>query len=182
MGKYTHLRHKLPAFEKSAAAQGMAAWYAKVNEWRKQFVDGADNPEAFNPAMIAAEYAKRDAEKDQLEARVKQLNIELEALSKLGLEVMEDSNMQKVDLASGGYVSIKDTPYYSTEDRSKAFAWIKRNKMIELLTLHYQTMTGLNNERLLAGKPLIPGTKVFMKTKLTVRGVNGSSGDEGEQE
>lgn len=173
MGKYTHLRHKLEPFECLQTASGMAAWFAKVDNFKQNFL-GCLRGENANVSMLAAEYAKRDREKRELELRISELNVELEALSSLGVEAMENDNQQKVDLATGGYVSIKDTPYYSVEDRKKAFAWIKKNKMLDLLTLAYQTMTGMNNERLLAGKPLIPGTRVFMKTKLTVRGVNGN--------
>jgi hypothetical protein len=175
MGKYTAFRHKLPAFMQSAEGAGLSAWFAKVDEWKQAFLQ-ADNPEDVSPAMIARNYADRDALKRKLEDQISELNIQLEALSQLGVEALESSGMQKVDLSVGGYVSIKDTPYTSTEDKTKMIAWFKRNKMNDLLTVNYQTLSGLNNERLVAGKPLIPGTKIYMKTKLTVRGI-GKSGD-----
>jgi hypothetical protein len=172
MGKYTHLRHKLPAFEKSD--NGMAAWFSKVDKWKRDFL-GVESAENANAARLAAEYAQRDAEKKQLEAQIAQLNIELEALSQLGVESLESDGLQKIDLAAGGYVSISDKPYTSVSDRAKIFAWIKKNKMQDLLTMNYQTLSAINNERLVAGKPLIPGTIVYMKTRLSVRGVNGEA-------
>lgn len=176
MGRYTHLRHKLPAFEQSAEASGLAAWFAKVGEFKLAFL-GTTSGEGANAARLAAEYAKRDAEKKQLEAQISQLNIELKALSDMGVECLESDGIQKVDLAAGGYVSISDKPRTSTEDRAKVLAWIKKNKMTDLLTMNYQTLSAMNNERLLAGKPVIPGTKIWMDTKLTVRGVS-TNGDE----
>jgi hypothetical protein len=179
MGKYTHLRHKLPAFEQSAEASGLSAWFAKVNEWKQEFL-GATRGEDANAGLLAREYAERDTRKKELEAEISQLNIELKALSDLGVESLESDGMQKIDLAAGGYVSISDKPRTSTEDKAKVLAWIKKNKMQDLLTLSYQTLSAMNNERLLAGKAVIPGTKIFMDTKLTVRGVSARNGDSDE--
>jgi hypothetical protein len=176
MGKYTHLRHQLPAF-RQAADEGMRAWFAKVDAWKQEFL-GTDSGENANATRIAAAYADRDFKKKALEAEISQLNIELEGLSQLGVEAMESDGVEKSNLAAGGYVGIKDTPYTSVADRAAIFRWIKRNKMQELLTMNYQTLSAITNERLVAGKPLIPGTKVFMKTKLTVRGVNGDRGND----
>lgn len=176
MGKYTHFRHKLPAFEQSADASGLSAWFAKVDDYKQAFL-GTTEAEHANAAFLAREYAERDKRKKELEAEISQLNIELEALSQMGVESMESDGLQKIDLAAGGYVRIDDRPYTSTEDRAKILAWIKKNKMQDLLTMNYQTLSAMNNERLVAGKALIPGTKIFMKTKLTVRGV-GKNGDE----
>ena len=175
MGKYTELRHKLPAFRESVD-EGMRAWFAKVDEWKHAFL-GTESGENANAAMLAREYAERDARKKSLEAEISQLNIELEGLSQLGVESMESNSMEKINLSTGGYVSISDRPYTSVVDRAAVFAWIKRNKMQELLTMNYQTLSALTNERLIAGKALIPGTKVFIKTKLSVRGV-GANGEE----
>lgn len=170
MGKYTALRHKLPAFTESSEAAGQAAWFAKVSEWKQLFL-GTASGENANAARLASEYAKRDQEKKALEAEISQLNIELEGLSQLAVESFENSGLQKIDLASGGSASLKDTPYTSIEDREQVLAWIKKNKMQEILTVPYQTLSGMNNERLVAGKQLIPGTKCFMKTKLAIYGV-----------
>jgi hypothetical protein len=170
MSKYTALRSRLPAFEQPQA------WLDKVNEWKQQFIGTTDGRHA-NPAFLARAYADVDAKKKELEERIAQYNIELEALSQLGVEALEENGLQKIDLASGGYVSISDKPYTSVENRAAIFAWIKKNKLQDLLSVNYQTLSGMNNERLVAGKPLIPGTKCFMKTRLIVRGV-GKNGDE----
>ncbi len=182
MGKYTSWRHKLPAFETSTLEPGLAAWYGKVNEWKKKFLNTPclENAGGKGPTTtgVASMYADRDAKKKQLEAEISQLNIELEALSSIGVDLLEDAGLQKIDLATGGYVTISDKPYTGTEDREKVMAWIKKNKLTSLLTMNYQTLSGMNNDRLIAGKPLIPGTKITIKTKLVVRGVNGNNGDE----
>src|SRR6266446_686493 len=101
MGKYTHLRHELPAFEQSSEASGLAAWFAKVDDWKQGFLGTTDAANA-NAAFLAREYAERDAKKKKLEAQISQLNIELEALSQMGVEAMETDGIQKIDLANGG--------------------------------------------------------------------------------
>lgn len=176
MGKYTSWRHKLPTFEQSPEAGGLSAWFAKVDDYKQAFL-GTTDAEHANAAFLAREYAERDRKKKELEAEISQLNIELKALSDMGVEALESDGAQKIDLAAGGYVSISDKPRTSTEDKQKVLAWIKKNKMQDLLTMNYQTLSAMNNERLLAGKPVIPGTKIWMDTKLTVRGVS-SNGDE----
>lgn len=170
MGKYTHLRKQLPAFTQSMEAAGLAAWFAKVTAWKQEFL-GTKNGENANAARLASEYATRDAQKKQLEAEISQLNIELEGISQLAIECFENDGLEKIALTDGGSASLKDTPYTSVEDRSAVLAWIKKMKMTDLLTVNYQTLSGMNNERLISGQPGIPGTKIFIKTKLAIYGV-----------
>ena len=166
MGKYTSFRNKFPAFEQPKD------WLDKVNAWKQDFIGTVDGQHA-NAAFLARAYADIDAKKKELEERISQYNIELEAISQLGCEALEENGLEKVDLAGGGYVRIDDRPYTSIEDRGAIFAWIKKNKLQDLLSVNYQTLNGMNNERLVSGKSVIPGTKVWIKTKLSVRGVNG---------
>ena len=173
MGKYIALRSKLPAFEQPQE------WQDKVNLFKQEFL-GTESGEDANAAKLATEYARRDARKKDLEEQIADLNVELEGLSQLAVEALESDGVEKINLANGGYARIDDRPYTSIEDRAAIFSWIKKNKLTDLLSVNYQTLNGMNNERLVSGKPIIPGTKVFLKTKLSVRGVGKSSsnGDE----
>src|SRR5580700_2590843 len=100
MGKYTAFRNKLPAFNVQADT-GLAAWFQKVDDWKMQFIGTIDGEHA-NPTFLARAYADVDAKKKELEARISQYNIELEALSQLGVSALEENGMQKIDLAAGG--------------------------------------------------------------------------------
>jgi hypothetical protein len=171
MGKYASFRSKLPAFEQPKE------WQQKVDDFKQEFI-GTHEGEHANAAYLAREYAEHDARKKALEEQIASINIMLEAISQLGCEALEEQGLEKVNLASGGYVRIDDRPYTSIEDRSAIFSWIKKNKLTDLLSVNYQTLNGMNNERLVSGKAVIPGTRVFIKTKLSVRGVNGSNSDE----
>ncbi len=106
------------------------------------------------------------------------MNVEIEALSQLLVDALETQNIQKVELASGAICFLQDTPYPVVKDREAVMAWIKKQKMTSLLSVHYQTLKAMTNERLIAGKPLIPGTEVFLKTQARIR--NASNGDSDE--
>lgn len=211
MGKYTKLRGKLEPFESSEAAKGMAVWYEKVNAFKLEFL-GTASGENANAAALAREYAERDSRKKQMEDRdVPQLNIELEAISQLGVEAMRDDGIEKIDLAGGGYVRIDDSPFPNVKDKTAVVNWLIKEKMTEIVEVTAKAMSlkkieklaawlkkeeiafevGVNtgtikalaNERALNGLPSIDGVGTpFLKTKLTVRGV-GKNGDvEGQGE
>ena len=169
MGKYSSFRSKLPAFEQPKE------WQEKVNSFKQDFIGTVDGQHA-NAAFLAVAYADIDKKKKELEERIAQYNIELEAISQLGCEALEEQGLEKVNLSSGGYVRIDDRPYTAIESREEIFAWIKKNKLTDLLSVNYQTLNGMNNERLISGKPCIPGTKVWIKTKLSVRNVGTGEG------
>jgi len=179
-GKYASLRGKLPAFEESQPFQ------ERVNA-AKQFVlaqgelrdtDGivVENLNAANVSRLAALFAQRKAQKDAHEEQIAELNVELEALSQLLVEALEDQQIQKVELASGATCYLQDTPYPVVKDREALLAWIKKQKMASLLTIHYQTLKGIVNERLVGGKTVPPGVEVYLKTQARLR--NGTSSSE----
>src|SRR2546428_2154721 len=171
MAKYTQLRGRLPAFREEAS-------YQQKVDAAKDFVLGqTSNPRDANVNFLARLFAERRAQKDAHEEAIHELNVELEALSQLLVAALEDQALEKVELAAGGSVGIKDTPYTSVSDKAKFMAWIKRNRMADLLTVNHQTLNGLNNERLVAGQPAIPGTEVFLKTRARLYGV-GRNGEE----
>jgi hypothetical protein len=161
MGKYTKLRGKLPAFPVDKT------WQEKINAFKQKFL-GTRSAENANARMLSLQFATREKKKDDLEAAIKKLNVEIEALSQMIVESLEGEQFQQIDLSSGESISIKDTPYSSVIDRKKLFAWIKETHSADLLSVNTQTLNGLNNDRLLAGQPAVPGTKVFMKTRAKV--------------
>lgn len=162
MGKYSKLRGKLPAFEEDASYQ------ARVND-AKQYLLAAENLEAANVNKLAALFAARKAMKDAHEETISELNVEIEALSQLLVEALEDQNIQKVELASGAVYFLQDTPYPSVKDRDALLDWVKKQKMNSLLTIHYQTLKALTSERLVAGQAPPPGVEVYLKTQARIR-------------
>lgn len=171
-GKYSKLRGVIPAFQEETSYQ------QRVDSWKQGFLctDDATN---VNVNMLARNFAERKADKDKLEERISALNVELEALSQLLVEALEDQNIQKVELASGAICFLQDTPYPVVKDRDAVLEWIKKERMQSLLSVHYQTLKAMTSERLIAGKPCIPGTEVYLKTQARIRNArNGDSNDE----
>jgi len=170
MGKWTKLRGKLEVF------QNEPEWQQKVDAFKLQFL-GTDNTRDASPAMLGKEYALRKRKKDELEDKIKALNVELEGLSQIIVEVLEDEEIQKIELASGQTIGISDEPYPWVADRQKFFAFIKRTGQASLLTVHFQTMKALVKGYLEQGKPAPPGIKVYLKTSATLRNARNGDGE-----
>ena len=169
MGKYTKLRGKVPAFQEESPYQ------EKINA-AKQALIGTESGEGANVNKLAAIFSGIKQLKDSLEDKISEFNVQLEALSQLLCEALEDQQIEKITLASGATGFIQDTPYPVVKDKDAVLAWIKKEKMQALLGVNYQTLKGLTNERLVAGKPCIPGTEVFLKTQFRLR--NGNNAEE----
>lgn len=161
-GKYTGLKSSLQS--------------APVDPSYQMKVDGKKaelNMATMTAGQLAEMYAKADDEKDRLEVLVKEQNLLLEAISQQMVKDLETDGLGKVTLASGDTFYIKDTPYCSVEDRVKWLAYIRETNQEELLSVHYQTMNGMVSEMLLKGKPIPPGIKAFINSKITrLRGRN----------
>lgn len=162
MGKYNGLKKMLPKFELEPDFR------AKVDEAKKAFI-GCDAPE------MARAFAITRREKQGLEAQIKMQNVELEALSQLLVENLEDSEVQKIQLATGETVYLQDEPYATVEDRSKVMAWMRSRKLTAMFTVQWQSFNAMVKDMLVQGKPIPPGTKVFMKTSARLRGGNSQS-------
>jgi hypothetical protein len=166
--KWSKLRSTIPAFENESTYQ------QKIDKAKISML--GENVEDANINRLAALFAQRKQEKDQLEAQTYNLNVELEALSQLLVDRLETESQQSVSLSSGATIFLSDAPYPSIEDEKVFYDWLHKNKMDELLSLNHQTLKGMVTERLQSGQPLPPGTKVFLKTSARVR--NGVACDE----
>jgi hypothetical protein len=166
--KWSKFRDKLPAFENESSFQ------EKVNEAKEFILAGADTPEGANVNRLARLFSERYAAKKGFEEIIAEHNIQLEALSQLLVERLEESDTQKVELSSGATIYLQDTPYPGIEDETKFYAWLHKEKLDDLLTLNHQTLKGIVSERLQQGKPLPSGTKCYLKTQARVRGAGSS--------
>jgi hypothetical protein len=167
MGKYSTLRGKIPAFQEESSYQ------EKVND-EKLLILGSANDEDANVTRLASLFVAAKQTKDAYEDKISELNVRLEALSQMIVEHLEGEQIQKVELASGALIYLQDTPYPIVKDRDAVLDWIKKQKMQSLLTVHFQTLKAMTSERLVTGKPCIPGTEVFLKTQARVRNGKGS--------
>lgn len=156
-------RQTLPALQLETEYQ------QRVNEAKAAFAGCATHE-------LVRAFASTRREKQEHEAAIKKLNTELEALSQLGVEALEGSSLQSMRLTTGELVYIQSEAHSSIEDRAAAITWLTRHKMRDMLTVQWQTLNAFNKERLQNGEQPLPGTKVFLKTSLRLRG--SSKGDE----
>lgn len=110
--------------------------------------------------------------KQKAEETLKGIKLEKVALDQLLVERLEGEQLEKLGLAGGITLFISDEPLASVTDKGKLFAFIKREKMITLLSVHSQTLNALVKERLTAGQAPPPGVAVFMKTKIGHHGIS----------
>lgn len=181
-GKYTKFRKKLKRFVNPDPSFQEKVRKAKV-EILGEGVDLDEAAEAVNIVAMGAQLADATRAKDHLEEEVSELNIKIEALKQILTAAMEDE-VEKFALADGGSVNLKDEVYVSISDKVKLFKYLKKvykKDVIEMLTLHHQTLQSLGKAQLLAGKAQLPGTQIYGKltARYTRPGQNGG-GNEGE--
>lgn len=157
--KWSKLKDKVPPFEIPPE------WAAKIDEAKATYI-------GLNTAELAREFVLHRNVKKNLENQVKLENTEMEALSQLLVSELEGTAMAKVTLLTGETIYVNSEPYATVEDKPKMMAWLKKSKLQSLLSLNYQTMSGLVKEYLAAGKEPPPGIKVYLKTSARVRGGN----------
>lgn len=163
-GKYRHLRGKLPAFENPPA------WEEKVSEAKQNYLK-------LDTTELGREFANFKVQKSNLEANIKSINTELEALSQLLVERLETGDLEAIELANGIKVGIRDEPYTSIDDQKKFYAWIKKTRQTNLLKINFQTLNAMVKDMIISGKKNPPGTKVFMKTSAKVTGIKSEQGE-----
>ncbi len=162
-GKWRSFKDKLPKFEVEPE------YAARVEEKKKEYI-------GLDTAEMAREFKVIRAAKKAAEEAISGLNLELEALSQLLVNDLETQSISKLTLQTGETIFISDEPYASLDDKEALMAWVKKKKMQSLLTLNWQTMNSLAKELLSAGKPIMPGVKVWLKTSVRLR--NGNSSEE----
>lgn len=167
MGKYTKLRGSLPRFENEPS------WQARVDALKAEILCGGENSEDANAQIILGMLCAAKLEKRRLEALLSDQTAQIEATCQILVAIFESDGVEKLTAASGVTASLKDEVYPSVEDREKFFAYIKKTRQTNLLSVHHQTMKALVNEMLLAGKPAPPGIKATLKTTIGLHGLKG---------
>jgi len=171
MGIWSGLKGQVPLAEVDPD------WQSRVNiaKTRSRVEATEDGSVAYaEPAFMdlsktdkARKYCELRDEKDELEAKVKALNVDLEALSQLMISEMEAEGSNSFRLATGESLSIKDEPYCSVENKDTFLTWVKESNLSDLLTVHYMTLSSMTKDRLKQGLNPPPGIKVFLKQSIT---------------
>lgn len=120
--------------------------------------------------QIAALYNAARGRKDELEADLKVVDLEIEAYSRLLVDRFEAAGETSKTFDGGTVLSLGDEPYPTVKDQALMMAWLKRKGLESLLTLNYQTMSSLVKNAIQEGSELPDGVDIFIKTKVTRRG------------
>jgi hypothetical protein len=165
--KLRQLKQKLGLQEK----QEDQGWQAKIDLYKEAMTD-LETPE------LARRFSIARARKRQLEEEVSLCSTEMEAMSQLLVQNLQNSETQSVHLNTGETVFVQIEVYPANVDKDQLRAWVMVEGMLELLTVNYQTLAGLTKERLINGQEPPPGVEVFLKSKARVRGGNASENGE----
>jgi hypothetical protein len=168
-GKFSGVLHKLPKLTSSEAPEYQDKVESTKIDIRQRF-DGATDP-----IRVAQLYRAARAQKEELEQRVYDTNLQLEAITQLLIESQElgadgwglyGSPDTTLRLANGDSIRVQPEPYTTTEDRDATRDWFIQSGLTRMLSVPWQTLNTYNKERLLEGEAEIPGTKIYIKTKL----------------
>ena len=115
--------------------------------------------------------------KDELDVKVSVLETQIAAFTYLFVQRMEEDDVTALPFTDGVNLGASVEPYPNVKDRAALYGWIKETGQEDLLTLNYQTLASITKQRLLEGESLPPGVEVFMKDKLTARGLKHNTGE-----
>jgi len=157
VGKYTKLRGKIPKFSEPDADQ------VRLDK-RKKFL--TDELELTNLEALGKFYLGRKGEKDRLEALQEEVKLDTRAAAALLEEKLAEAGIDKFTLKDGGTISLNPEVYSSIEDQSALLRWVREQGMEHLLTLNYQTLSGMVKNRVANGEELPAGVSVFLREKV----------------
>lgn len=125
----------------------------------------------LNNTQLKDLYVQARKEADELAEKVSVIDTQLAALTYLFVQRMEEDDVTSLPFTDGVTLGSSIEPYPNVTDRSALTNWIKSTGQEDLLTLNYQTLASIVKAMLLEGKPLPPGVDVYMKDKLSARGL-----------
>lgn len=167
MGKYSHLRGSLTTFQEEPSYQ------QKLDEEKARL-----NLDTMNDGQLALAYNDAKRFKKSLEAELKVANLTVTAIDQHIVKKLESQGMTQMRHVVAGLLSIKDTPYVSIIDQPAMMQWVRETNRESLLTVNYQTMSGIVNTMLIDGQPPPKFVKVYMKSNIGQTGANKGGDDE----
>lgn len=158
MGKYTGVVEKLPKLPPEDLK-----YQDEVNA-TKEII------EARTGAALAQGYRDVRAALDELGDRERELNLLLEAHKQLLEDAYENEGVDAIKLTDdGSTISTQVEPNAKIEDHATFRKWCVANGLENALALPWTTANAMVKELLVAGKPLPPGVKAYVRTKVVWR-------------
>ena len=130
-------------------------------------IEEGGNPTA--PALVHRYKVLRDA-KDAAEAVVKDINLQLDAVSELLADQFDAEDVTSLRTKEA-LVSVYVEPYTSVQDHDSLREWCIAQGLERSLRLPWQTVNSITKQRLEDGLPEPDGVTIFAKTKIRLERV-----------
>lgn len=174
--KWAFLKGKYPTIPMDAD------WMSKIDMVLDTEIERGESDDDFaskvtvrdlSDAALARRYNEVRGAKDELEAKVAVMNIEIAAYQRLFEQRFEDEGISSKLFEDGTRVTISPEPQVQIEDRAAILEWIHETGQQELLTFNSSTMAALVKNCILEGKVLPPGVNVNMSSRFSRTGSKG---------
>jgi len=123
-------------------------------------------------AELTAAYREARDTKEEHEEAIKGLNLELEALSQLLIEKLEQQDLTSIKTDEGHTFTVKTEPYPSVFDRGILEEHIEKHPELDYLySVHPSSLSALVKDLLDSGRDAeVPaGVKIFLKSIIQMR-------------
>jgi len=143
--------------------EGGEKYQVRINKAKTEFAGQTST-------ALAATFRRLRDERDALEETRSALDCRIKATEQLITDAYDAEGIEKVDLTGGVSVATEVEPYASTEDPEAVRAWAIERGLGGKMSLPWQTLNSEVKEMLLNGEAPPPGVKLFVRTKVALRG------------
>lgn len=159
MGKYDKLKDRFPQLKFDPSNAHEALIHKRLQELLREL------PER---KFITERFKTFRAEKEELEERLKAVNVEIKALDAWLGDYLETEQLSTIKDEEGFAFREQVEPYCSVVDKMAFDEWAEKSGWKELYTINHQTLNGNVKALLLENQPVPPGVGVFMKRKIVM--------------
>ena len=116
-------------------------------------------------------YVELRNQKDEINAKLKEVNKALEPVEKAVVKGMDDMDFKALKSTSGITVTVTVSSFPRITDKTVVIPWMEANGFKDLFTINAQTFRGFFNERMKNGEAVpSEGVEHFTKTALSLKG------------
>jgi len=124
---------------------------------------------------IVDKYVELRKKKAVIDAKLKDVNLLLEAIGEMLIKQYEAQGIDTMRLVSGASVAVNPEPKVRVTDPDACREWAKKEGLERLLSIPWQTLNSMAKERLLSGDPFPEGTELKTRDKIVYRKPRGAS-------
>jgi hypothetical protein len=173
MGKWTAIIDDLPKYERVELRNPV--YRQRVDDRKREIVKELGEA-AYDLSVLANSYIFARKEKKRVEKELKQVDLDLEAVSQLFEDRLDVQQITGVKLESGDAIRVQSEPHSEVEEKDKVLDWWVKQGLTRSLQIPWQSFNALMKTRLEKGEPIPEGVKVMSKSKFVWTKPPGSGG------